>query len=41
MILAAAAVAITSLFILNYVRSKMMDPLTEQSARQVQSIPAE
>ena len=33
MILAAAALAITSLLILNFVRSKMIDPLAEQSAR--------
>lgn len=41
MILAVAALTLTSLFILNYVRSKMMDPLTEQSAQRAQSFPAE
>jgi hypothetical protein len=36
MILAGAALAITSLLILNFVRSKMIDPHAEQSAEQVQ-----
>jgi hypothetical protein len=40
MILAAAALAITSLLILNFVRSKMIDPLAEQSEQQVQSLRA-